>query len=256
MQIMKSDNIGTIAEALVKAQQEMKPAVKDAENPFFKSKYADLSAVWEAVRGPLTSNGIAVVQSPVDCESGDVLIDTLLLHTSGEWIGGRLRMKPVATELKDKDGKVRGTSVTPQSIGSCITYARRYALGALTGLVTEEDDDGNAASEPFIKHVKNDGVFKAKEASRRDVPPAWAGVPPDTSLDASDPVIKFWKDKGKRVSELSDSSIEAYAQMFTKNLTDQTKARWHDEYEMYLIALSNEQAKRGMTEDIQYTEEA
>lgn len=125
-----SENINELAAAMAKAQGAMKRAVKDSANPFFKSKYADLASVADACMPALAENGIAVIQGP-RTENGDVVVDTTLCHSSGQWIRSSLSMKPVKAD--------------PQGIGSCITYARRYALAAMCG-VAPEDDDGNAAS--------------------------------------------------------------------------------------------------------------
>lgn len=124
-----SEQLGELASALSKAQAAMDGAKKSSANPFFKSKYADLSAVWEACREPLTSNGLSVVQT-AGMEGDAVYITTMLLHSSGQWIQDTLTMKP-------KD-------VTPQGVGSTITYGRRYALSAIAG-IAPEDDDGEAA---------------------------------------------------------------------------------------------------------------
>src|SRR3954468_11100330 len=102
-----SEQINEIAAALAKAQGAMGGAVKDSANPFFKSKYADLSSVWEACRGPLTANGIAVVQSP-SAEGLRVSVDTLLTHTSGQWMRGTV--------------SVNAKEDSPQAVGSAITY--------------------------------------------------------------------------------------------------------------------------------------
>jgi len=125
-----------IASALVKAQREFGPALKTSRNPHFKSKYADLSAVVEAVIDGLNNNGIALVQQTHECESG-VIVETLLIHESGEQLsGGRLH--------------VPASKQDAQGYGSALTYARRYSLMATTG-IAPEDDDGNAAS---VKPVK------------------------------------------------------------------------------------------------------
>ena len=129
----KSESIKNLATALKLFQGEIKAVKKDAENPFFKSKYADLSSILEAIREPLSKNGLAVAQFP----SGENQLITILMHDSGEWIEDSFTMKPV-------DQK-------PQSVGSVITYMRRYALGAVLGISTEEDDDGNEASKPRQK---------------------------------------------------------------------------------------------------------
>lgn len=125
-----SSTIGQLAEALSKAQAKITGALKDSANPFFKSKYADLASVWDACREQLSANGLAVIQT-TDVDPEGVLVITTLAHSSGEWIRGRLRMVPTKSD--------------PQGVGSCLTYARRYALAAIVG-VAQVDDDANAAS--------------------------------------------------------------------------------------------------------------
>jgi len=126
--------IGKLAEALAKAQGIMKNAPKDKENPFFHSKYADLGSVWDVLREPLSKNGLAVVQLGAGEREDVVTLDTFLIHSSGEWMRGRLSMKPVKND--------------PQGLGSCLTYNRRYSLGAICGVATESDDDGNQSAAP------------------------------------------------------------------------------------------------------------
>lgn len=121
----------TIHEALARLQGEVRAALKDSMNPHFKSKYADLSAVWEACRAPLTKNGLSVVQT-TDFDANDVWLVTTLYHSSGASISGRYPLRPVKND--------------PQGYGSALTYARRYTLAALVGVVADEDDDGNRAS--------------------------------------------------------------------------------------------------------------
>lgn len=129
----KSESIAKLSEALSKVQSVLKGAAMDSSNPFFNSKYADLTSVWDACRKPLADNGLAVIQVPSsdDTRPEYVIIETILSHSSGEWVKGRLVMKP--------------TKPDPQSVGSCITYARRYSLASIVG-IAPEDDDGNAAS--------------------------------------------------------------------------------------------------------------
>lgn len=128
----RSETIGKLAEALAKAQGAIEGAKKDSQNPFFKSSYADLASVWDACRKPLSDNGLAVVQIPLVGMGEDVLLQTVIAHSSGEWISGVMSMKPTKTD--------------PQAIGSTLTYLRRYCLSAFAG-IAPEDDDGNAASE-------------------------------------------------------------------------------------------------------------
>jgi hypothetical protein len=129
----QSESIAKLSEALAKAQGVMEGASKDSNNPFFKSKYADLSSVWDACRKPLSDNGLSVVQTAdfIPEHPDMVCLETILCHSSGEWIKGKLAVKPVKSD--------------PQSVGSCITYLRRYSLQSIVG-IAPEDDDGNAAS--------------------------------------------------------------------------------------------------------------
>lgn len=131
----QSPTISALAAALAKAQGEFEVVKKDSDNPFFKSSYADLASVLAATRPSLSKNGLAVIQSPKSGlfeGSRCVVVSTMLVHSSGEWICDQLAV-PV-----DK-------AFTAQSVGSAVTYARRYALQAFLG-VAGEDDDGNAAS--------------------------------------------------------------------------------------------------------------
>jgi len=125
-----SDDIAEIAVALCKAQAVMGHAAKDSSNPFFKSKYADLASVIDASRKALTDNALTITQLPGKRE-GLCSLDTMLIHSSGQYMRSRLLMKP--------------TKADPQGEGSCYTYMRRYAMSAIIGL-TQDDDDANAAS--------------------------------------------------------------------------------------------------------------
>jgi hypothetical protein len=149
----KSDSIAAIAPALVKAQAEIKAALKDATNPHFKSKYADLSSVVEAVKAPLLKNGIAFLQGIHDAVDG-VAVETMLLHTSGEWISSTLRLP--------------ATKQDAQGYGSAITYGRRYGLQAICG-VPAEDDDGNAAAASTSTITPTSGAMQRVDPKRRPV---------------------------------------------------------------------------------------
>lgn len=127
-----------IATALLKAQMEMGNAKKDSNNPFFKSKYADLNSIREACIPALNKNGIVVLQ-PIVHIDGKNFVKTLLLHESGESIES-------ITEI------IYSKQNDAQAQGSGITYARRYGLQSLVN-VGADDDDGNKASTPQ-QHVK------------------------------------------------------------------------------------------------------
>jgi len=123
-----STSIKEIATALCKFQGEVEKIKKTETNPFFKSKYADLSAILDVIRQPLSQNGLSFVQFP-EASHG---LCSMLMHTSGEWMRGTYDMTPTKSD--------------PQGLGSAITYQRRYALGAILGLNIDNDDDANAAS--------------------------------------------------------------------------------------------------------------
>ena len=126
-----SESINELATALAAAQGQMGAAVKDAENPFFKSKYADLGAVIKALKEPFSSNGLSYTQFPIrDGDSAGVV--TRLMHSSGQWMESEYTL-PLA-------------KFDAQSAGSAFTYARRYALQSIAG-IPAADDDGNAAAE-------------------------------------------------------------------------------------------------------------
>ena len=129
--ITQSDKIDELATALSKAQGTIKGAAKDAKNPFFKSSYADLTAVWDACRETLSENGLAVIQT-TEYRNGHVALITTLAHSGGQWIRGTFPVKPVKDD--------------PQGLGSAMTYARRYSLAAMVGIAPKgEDDDGEGA---------------------------------------------------------------------------------------------------------------
>jgi hypothetical protein len=127
--MIKSETLGALATALSLAQGEFDAAVKDTANPFFKSKYADLSSVVEATRPALSKHGLSIIQLPRS-QDGCIQLETILLHKSGEFIGDTLAL-PVSKQ-------------DAQGYGSAMTYARRYGWMAVTG-IAPEDDDGNAA---------------------------------------------------------------------------------------------------------------
>lgn len=151
--------LGKLAKALAAAQAEMKPAAKDANNPHFKSKYADLEAVNEAAR-VLANHGIAIMCVPDGWSEGRIVIRAMLVHESGELMEGRLEM-PVAQ------------ANNPQAVGSALTYARRYAVSALANIATS-DDDGNAATDGVKdepRKVQPRTVPESAEGSERHAAP-------------------------------------------------------------------------------------
>ncbi len=150
----KSETLTEFSKAFAKTQQEMKQPLKDANNPFFKSKYVPLENVVEAITESASKNGLSFTQFPSSDEDGNVTVGTLVMHSSGEWIEyDPIKMKPVKND--------------PQSIGSAITYAKRYALSAIFGITSDQDDDGNEATQTKKQQPKkvNDPVISVEKAN-------------------------------------------------------------------------------------------
>ena len=125
----KSHQINELADALARAQSEIRGAKTNSVNPFFKSNYADLDTVIKSCFPQLTKNGLSVIQGNDTDEKGSFYVTTMLLHDSGQWIKSKLKM-PV-------------TKPDAQGVGATITYARRFALSAMVG-IAQTDDDGNS----------------------------------------------------------------------------------------------------------------
>lgn len=162
---MESEQTAELATALAKAQAVMGPAIINKVNPHFKNKYADLAAVLEAIRKPLTDNGLAITQV-TEVRDGAFLLVTKLRHTSGQWITAEYPL-PVGAK--------------PQELGSALTYARRYSLSAITCIAADEDDDAETA--------------KGQSAS---VPKRRDAGPPSPTKDAV-ALVESGLDDGKQV---------------------------------------------------------
>jgi hypothetical protein len=168
MQIKKSDTQVALYAALARAQSQISVPSKNAVNPAFKSRYVDLSAVLAAVLPAWNANGLAISQFPVvseDCSS--IELTTLISHTSGEWMESSIRM-PVGKR-------------DPHGIGSAITYARRYTVASIAGLM-QDDDDGNLASQVDVSRVEARNVVRQTApapapAPAPKAPPAPAAAP-------------------------------------------------------------------------------
>lgn len=129
--MQKSESIKNLAQALIVFHVKVDTIKKDAKNPFFKSTYASLTNILDAINEPLIESELAISQFPTGADG----LTTILIHgESGEWISSTYEMRPVKDD--------------PQGRGSCITYQRRYALASVLSLNIDEDDDGNKASQP------------------------------------------------------------------------------------------------------------
>lgn len=154
MESFCSEQISKLAQALIKVQQHLQPATKDANNPFTKSKYATLNSVMDSCRDALLSNGIWLCQYPVPAEPGYLGLVTKLTHAeSGQW-----QSSLAVVPLPKQD---------PQGVGISMTYIRRYALSAMLGIVTEEDTDGEFASDKSNRIQKRKNTVNGPERGER-----------------------------------------------------------------------------------------
>lgn len=207
-----SADIGELAAALAKAQGGMSNAAKDKTNPFFKSNYADLASIMDACRAVLSENALAVVQTTELGQAGWVVVVTTLMHSSGQWIRGRLALMPVKPD--------------PQGVGSAITYGRRYGLQAIVGIAADDDDgnaaSGRAASKTPTQPARAAGATTTREAASEDTheksPPAASSEPthdacevcgkPMKLRERKDGSSKFWGCTGYPACNFTDKYKE------------------------------------------------
>jgi|LSQX01.2.fsa_nt_gb hypothetical protein len=188
----KSESIKEIAKALCQFQAEVKNPANTANNPFFKSKYAPLQDILNLVRPLLSKHGLSILQMP-SSDEGDVVITTLLMHTSGEWIETcPLKMKPVKTD--------------PQGIGSCITYGRRYSLSAVLGISSEDDDDGNGASNGNSNNAASATNSKPQKTSKPKPDNARKTITPTQQKE----LFAIAKENGWTNEQVRDKMLEIF----------------------------------------------
>jgi hypothetical protein len=208
---------------------------KDANNPFFKSKYADLAALIEAVQDPLSKNGLAILQLlSTDLEGKFIHVETVLTHKSGQWISDKFSL-PVL------DWK-------PQGLGSATTYARRYALQAFLNLGAADDDGEAAQNRGGQGKAENEFAPKAKVAAKEQgFPKGNPSVPGNFPTKAPTPVLldakqrqMFWADAKKVTAD--EETIRQVIQEVTGQ--DTTKGVHIHETGAILIRLRELMAKQ------------
>lgn len=151
----QSPEINALAMALAKAQSKILSAVKDSKNPFFGSKYANLESVWDAIREPLTANGLCVMQTCREDDRGSYLVTTLA-HTSGQWMRGEVKLLAAKNDA--------------QGMGAAITYFRRFCLAGMVGVVQSDDDGNTASGRPESPGTEKAPAFKSGEAMALENP--------------------------------------------------------------------------------------
>lgn len=154
-EMLNLNGIDKLVEALAKAQASFDPALKDSQNPAFRSKYADMASLVRATQSALSANGIVVMQFPISSvEQQQAGVRTILAHSSGQSITSEYMMPAVMRE-----------AYTPQTVGMAITYSRRYAYQAILG-IAGEDDDGNSASGVGTKEAAQSIAAKKIAAAK------------------------------------------------------------------------------------------
>lgn len=195
-----------LAAAMAKAQTQIKAAIKDTKGQIGQNrayKYADLASVWDACKTALSANNIAIIQKP-DFDGTSMWLETMLLHSSGDCITGRYPLRP--------------SQDTPQAYGSALTYARRYSLSAMVGIVTDEDDDGAAGS---------------KRDERNDEPPE------DPALQAAKAFVrKAIKEAGAAMSE---ADLNNWVNAWAKHI-EQLRAKYPEEAKAVDAAINAQRA--------------
>jgi len=194
-----SEHIGAIAKALVKAQGEFGVIAKTSDNPFFKSKYADLADVMKPTTPILAANGLAITQGiGYDDASGYDTLTTTLVHESGEYISSTMRLHL--------------TKLDAQGQGSATTYARRYSYMAILGLVSDTDDDGNASASQYAASAPR-SVDQAQTAQRSypkgELTPQIQAIIDAAKADPTSEFLQSLSDQWDARGSLSPKQIEA-----------------------------------------------
>jgi hypothetical protein len=209
----QSSTINELAAALHLAQGKIKHAIKDSANPFYKSKFADLTSVWDAIRDAFQAHGLSVSQLPDQDDDGKPVLVTILMHKSGQWISGSYPITPIKND--------------PQGVGSAITYARRYALQAVAG-VCADDDDGEAAHGRIAKVDVATGEPKRAQTKLSDNDRAAIGIYGgmiESALGLEG--VKAYTEVKKGLAYSSRETILAGVQAFAKdNGVELDDAQW------------------------------
>ena len=180
-----SEEIKNISLALLAFSERLNGVTKDSKNPFFKSNYASLGHIQDTIKPYLIQSGLVYSQMP----EGENTLTTMLIHAeSGEYF------KSTYTMIPEKK--------TPQGVGSCITYQKRYALAAFLGLNTDYDDDGNAASTPPV-------TTPQKVAPK----PALKTKFDKNALKMHTATVQVYLNQGKTVEQIKEKMLGRYSEV-------------------------------------------
>lgn len=185
--IQVSPTIGKLTAALQKFQRSCPKIPKSSKNPFLNSRYADLATILDLIKEPLLDAELSVLQMPV----GEFGLTTLLAHTSGEWICSTYHMQPLESVI---DKATKEKAITPQSLGSVITYQRRYAIGAILNLNIDDDNDAqpgngqvNNAPEPTVKKLTARELMEQAKVAAATAQTQTAPLIPSTQVEVIPP---------------------------------------------------------------------
>lgn len=260
----KTDDIKDLLSALSKAQLKFRPVAFDKVNPHFKSKFASLSAIEEMIKVPMAENGLCVSHFVGTNDKGELFLETLLGHVSGQWMASEFRLLLSKQDM--------------QGLGSAVTYAKRYALSALLNVSSDEDDDGNAAvQKPSSKTSTPPSPFpdewdqraqpkpqsaSAKKSEKAAVPGSQGlqtakSQPSPSSPDAADPIklsqadqiklirledqLKGWKfptgaNLGKTLLDIGFQNAKRYHDWVTKEVIEK-HGREPEHYQLKALEL-------------------
>lgn len=184
----ESDELNELFAALAKAQGEMETAKLDSVNPFFKSKYSDLASVVKASRPSLTKNGLSVIQRVLPNGNGAMYLHTRLCHASGQWIESKMLINPPKNDI--------------QTMGSYMTYLRRYNYSSVCGVYSGDvDDDGEFAMQ------RHETVYGKKVDAE----------PKITAEQLNELVLAFDGDKEKITKTLDHYGLKKLAELPSKH---------------------------------------
>lgn len=153
-----SETKAELFKAFANFKKKLKQPLKDANNPFFKSKYVPLENVVQVVDEAMIDTGLSYTQGIADLEEGYLRVDTIVLHESGEY-------------MVIKGSKVKPVKNDPQSAGSATTYARRYSLSTAFGIASDPDDDGNGASQQSKNNQQPKNTQQPKAQPKPELTP-------------------------------------------------------------------------------------
>lgn len=227
----RSGTIGQLAAALSKAQKSYKPLKKEATNPYFNSKYADLASIIEATNDALCDNELSLTQWP-SYGNARVCVKSLLLHTSGEFIEDDLHI-PIP-KIKNKDTGEALDKDDPQTIAICVSYARRIAQQAILNVAGEIDDDGNSSSGKSQPPPKAQPKVNQRPAEPKNTPrPKDEPVQKTDGLPTKEEQTKINETVREWMQKVDKEKLGAYVRKIGENqdVKKIAKDKWNQIFE-------------------------